>query len=340
MPKINFEKFGISVPDYPKESLDADAKANDIKIRGRLFDQTKPETFNQLWTSEEQHRLEELLIEFPPEPIEMRRFAKIARALGNRTTKQVASRVQKFFKKLCSAGMPIPGRLPKNHRDYKNMKSLRPLYRTSTFFPAQDVPVVMPEDDDLTGGTSLDFFQRKGTATNSYTVDQEASDDESGGATTETNESRLVRLIQRVRNDKERYKKSHRGSSQHLGFKCDLCAEDPILGTRWHCVSCTQISMDFCTDCIVTQALDSKRCHPIAHRFIGLRVASRSGSTSVSKTNTDVDSESDDEFFDNKTSSNRQSGESQQNLYDKDYMPQKFSQNEDYNYLDPNFMPE
>lgn len=52
-------------------------------MRGRVFDESKPETFNQLWTIEEQRRLEELLIEYPPEEIEMRRWTKIANALGS-----------------------------------------------------------------------------------------------------------------------------------------------------------------------------------------------------------------------------------------------------------------
>lgn len=60
----------------------------------------------QLWTCEEQRRLEELLVEYPPEPIEMRRFTKIAKALGNRTPRQVASRLQKYFQKLHAAGLP------------------------------------------------------------------------------------------------------------------------------------------------------------------------------------------------------------------------------------------
>lgn len=53
-----------------------------ILVRGRAFDESKPETFNQLWTTEEQRRLEQLLIEYPPEEIEMRRWTKIANALG------------------------------------------------------------------------------------------------------------------------------------------------------------------------------------------------------------------------------------------------------------------
>ena len=79
-------------------------------MRGREFNQKKPETFNQLWTPEEQKRLEELLVIHPPEHIEMERFRKIAKALGNRTPLQVQSRVQKYFIKLQKAGLPVPGR--------------------------------------------------------------------------------------------------------------------------------------------------------------------------------------------------------------------------------------
>jgi len=113
-----------------------------LKIRGKVFNEEKPETFNQLWTPAEQKRLEELLEEFPPEEIESRRWEKIATALGielkclifilfkiqylkiniiklqsffpgNRTTMQVQSRVQKYFKKLHSMGLPVPGRVPR-----------------------------------------------------------------------------------------------------------------------------------------------------------------------------------------------------------------------------------
>ncbi len=58
-------------------------------VRGRVKDTSKPQTFNQLWTSEEQRELEELLITFPPEEVEARRWDKIAKTLGNRTTQQV-----------------------------------------------------------------------------------------------------------------------------------------------------------------------------------------------------------------------------------------------------------
>ena len=58
-------------------------------VRGRIRDVNKPSTFNQLWSAEEQRRLEELLLQFPPEEVEAKRWQKIAKALGNRTTQQV-----------------------------------------------------------------------------------------------------------------------------------------------------------------------------------------------------------------------------------------------------------
>ena len=58
-------------------------------MRGRVKGAQKSDTFNQLWTAEEQMRLEELLIKYPPEEIESRRYDKIAKELGNRTRQQV-----------------------------------------------------------------------------------------------------------------------------------------------------------------------------------------------------------------------------------------------------------
>jgi len=82
------------------------------KVRGRIFTQEKPQTFNKLWKVEEQRRLEELLNIYPEEEIASHRWSKIAKALGNRTPKQVASRTQKYFIKLAKEGKPVPGKIP------------------------------------------------------------------------------------------------------------------------------------------------------------------------------------------------------------------------------------
>jgi hypothetical protein len=81
-------------------------------IRGRVYTPEKPKSFNQLWTPEEQKRLEELLLIYPDEGVAAKRWKKIAAALGNRTPKQVASRTQKYFIKLAMEGKPVPGKLP------------------------------------------------------------------------------------------------------------------------------------------------------------------------------------------------------------------------------------
>ena len=114
-----------SVQDKPENSskekveglLDCKVERNSrgqFLVRGRVFDASKPQTFNQPWTPEEQRRLEDLLLEYPSEEIEMERWKKIATCLGNRTPIQVQSRVQKYFAKLQKAGLPIPGRYRKN----------------------------------------------------------------------------------------------------------------------------------------------------------------------------------------------------------------------------------
>lgn len=50
----------------------------------------KKKVFNRLWTPEEQRKLERLLEEYPEEIIASHRWEKIARALGNRSPKQVS----------------------------------------------------------------------------------------------------------------------------------------------------------------------------------------------------------------------------------------------------------
>lgn len=96
IPGIDWVKYNINFPELMKpntrhghvfsQSQSATTKTFDDKdkvlVRGRAFDESKPETFNQLWTVEEQKRLDELLILYPPEEIEMKRWTKIANALG------------------------------------------------------------------------------------------------------------------------------------------------------------------------------------------------------------------------------------------------------------------
>ncbi|KAF3819707.1 hypothetical protein GH733_015216 [Mirounga leonina] len=115
--KLVFDKVGL--PARPKSPLDPKKDGESLSysmlplsdgpegsnsrpqmIRGRLCDDTKPETFNQLWTVEEQKKLEQLLLKYPPEEVESRRWQKIADELGNRTAKQDEESIPIMYRNL------------------------------------------------------------------------------------------------------------------------------------------------------------------------------------------------------------------------------------------------
>ena len=79
---------------------------------------------NKPWSVDEQRRLEELLLEYPPEDNEAARWRKIAAKLATRSHLQVQSHCQKYFIKLAKAGLPIPGRMP-NLKTYVTKKGNR-----------------------------------------------------------------------------------------------------------------------------------------------------------------------------------------------------------------------
>ncbi|XP_021941899.1 ZZ-type zinc finger-containing protein 3 isoform X2 [Zootermopsis nevadensis] len=210
-----------SVMNTEHDSCDLKSK---ILVRGRPFDDSKPETFNQLWTAEEQRRLEELLVEYPPEEVESRRWQKIAAALGNRTTKQVCSRVQKYFIKLHKAGLPVPGRSPKlqsldifrkGYHPHRHQKNNHYLLKQTTFFPSQDVPVYMSDYDDETVGSCTNIS----TGEYGTKMEDRLSDDDINAAQKHENsaEYQQLCLLRRVKRDKEMEK--GRFPVEHLGYK-------------------------------------------------------------------------------------------------------------------------
>ena len=100
-----------------------------------------------------------MLEEYPSEEVEMERWKKIATCLGNRTSIQVQSRVQKYFQKLQKAGLPIPGRYKKLNPTSGLARTKRPSIRgkysnsligsrNSTFFPDMKPTVKMTDEDE------------------------------------------------------------------------------------------------------------------------------------------------------------------------------------------------
>uniref|UniRef100_A0A2K6URC3 ZZ-type zinc finger-containing protein 3 n=1 Tax=Saimiri boliviensis boliviensis TaxID=39432 RepID=A0A2K6URC3_SAIBB len=241
--KLVFDKVGL--PARPKSPLDPKKDGESLSYsmlplsdgpegsssrpqitRGRLCDDTKPETFNQLWTVEEQKKLEQLLIKYSPEEVESRRWQKIADELGNRTAKQVASQVQKYFIKLTKAGIPHP--LNKH------------LFKPSTFMTSHEPPVYMDEDDDRS------CFQN-----HMNTAVEQASDDESIPIMYRNlPEYKELLQFKKLKRQKLQQMQAESGFVQHVGFKCDNCGIEPIQGVRWHCQDCPpEMSLDFCDSC-------------------------------------------------------------------------------------------
>lgn len=282
-----------------------------VLIRGRVFSESKPATFNQLWTVEEQKQLEELLLKFPPEEVESRRWEKIANALGNRTPTQVASRVQKYFIKLAKAGLPVPGRIPNvavprrigtghTRRTYHfhGQRAASFLYSHSTFFASHRPPVFMSEGDDDSSSSSWGFLKTLGNGSqerSDASIDAE-SELNVDAAIKESAEYRELLALKKLRD--ERVKRA--GLAQHVGFRCDRCECEPIVGTRWHCTDCPAGSaVDFCNDCV--DCMHETAIHKEDHHLEPIRIAQDSST-----------------------------------FHDRDYM--SFT-GADYNYLDPNYLP-
>lgn len=143
-----------------------------------------------------------------------------------------------------------------------------------------------------------------------------------------------------------------------------MCNEEPITGSRWHCFDCDPNSVDFCTDCMISQ-LNSPNCHPLVHHLIPLQndgefnfdFMSNKSRANLAKPSTskvaeckieEMSSESDDNEEDDSNDEHMSDDENSSTsastntlYYDKDYVSKSFMNKEGkYNYLDPNFLPE
>ncbi|PSN34601.1 hypothetical protein C0J52_23423 [Blattella germanica] len=180
-----------------------------VLVRGRIFDDSKPETFNQV--TELQNKCDDDKLE--SNTVEYQHLALLRRG---------------------------PTYSYKHHFNHRHQRYNHFLYRQTTFFPQQDVPVYMSDFDDDTFGSCPP-------------------------------------------------------PNSDLDMKMEDDKEDRL----------SSISIDFCTDCVVTQ-LESSKSHPISHRLIELRDPQNS-----------------------------------MDGWDQYYKPHSFSVQPDrYNYLDPNFMPD
>jgi ZZ-type zinc finger-containing protein 3 len=215
IPKIDFSKYETS------SSTSSSKESNpSIATKSTLA-----------WTLDEATKLEELLIQFPPEAVESQRFEKIAKAMGQKSKAQIASRVQKFFKKLHEANLPIPGSSCSKSIRGRNKKSHRQHFkfeRPSTFFPERIVPkdLMMKEDDDDFELSSPKFSNNSGK---------------------DEKKSKLLSLLKQIKTEKE-------SDQSYSEFNCSSCDGIKFLGRQWSCDDCNNLS--FCSDCFISHLME------------------------------------------------------------------------------------
>ena len=249
-----------------KEKLDEDSsggKSEEIDTEIKFVnDEKKPLTFNKKWTPEEQEKLEKLLVLYPPEDVEQRRWEKIAKALGNRTRAQVTSRIQKYFLKLAKAKLPIPGRPPSTVLLQQSRKSkVNPIsYKNSSFFPSWQPKVKMDDDDS----DSVNIFSNYSFGELPVSEDEDVPELLKDSVEyTELLELKKIKSIQT-------FAKDNSSETTHPGFMCDRCNMDPIIGIRWHCKDCpSDYSVDFCNDCSLSPFFSGR--HTKEHELIPLK---------------------------------------------------------------------
>ncbi|RIA95742.1 hypothetical protein C1645_802788 [Glomus cerebriforme] len=230
-------------------------KSSELKLSE---DSPKTGNYNIPWTDDEQRRLVELLAIYPDEEIQSHRFKKISEALGTRTPKQVASRVQKYFIKLAKHGLPVPGRIPsvsfattatKNSQS-KNKKSGR-ASKPKVISPS---PEKRPRHLRISG---LSYLEERPPPT----VYMPDDDDES----IIKNE---MMLVERPQNDNVQQTYNVITGPVHHGFCCDGCHMDPIIGSRYLCSECDESrEVDLCEECFGEECFENEY-HKKTHKFI------------------------------------------------------------------------
>jgi len=224
----------------------------ETQINNTTLEVEKPETFKKPWTVEEQLRLEELLIEYPPERNESNRYRKIADALGTRNLRQVCSRVQKYNMKMKKVGSIKSINANSKNLNKKTVslshKNTGALLKPTTFIPS----TTLIDDVDVYNANH-----------NNFNVSHKNIE--------MSNKTKLA-ILDEVLKDKLTEKNC---PIVHVDYACCVCQSSPIIGTRWNCNDCPAIgkSSNFCGDCIVDTVRNilEKPPHPMDHIVTPIR---------------------------------------------------------------------
>ncbi|KAJ2186214.1 hypothetical protein EV181_003426 [Coemansia sp. RSA 532] len=282
----------------PKKNAQPAPKTNKPKHRGPTRTESsgpKPVSYNQPWSDEEQTRLENLLLEYPEEEVANDRWRKISEALGTRTMRQVASRVQKYFIKLYKAGLPVPGRVPDtsawtslnkrdpdaDHKSTGTPKRARRAAGSSTqkrlhvdFTSSEeedDVDIDLDDDSDVEP-----VPDRKGKQVDrSVVFDDDIID--FGGAgfqlTTSSDSWANGSGANMASTSSAQTPALRSAKAVHLGYRCDSCFAEPIVGIRWHCLVCRGAqTVDLCDECREEASFETE-WHSESHNFQPVRDA-------------------------------------------------------------------
>lgn len=230
-------------------AMQEDVKPSEFPIvRGRVCDASKPHSFNLPWTREEQRRLDELLVTFPPEHIAANRYRKIAEELGTRTPIQVQSRLQKYSIALKKNKIALPGykrpswNIMRKQMGYSRRRAtLWAGESRSTFITSHDNsndPTTHGEWDNTScAGPSVKQEHLGQTEADMDEEDATISDDEGSP------EQRRLTALRRVRCWIR--KEQEPGSSpRHHTFTCCICKQSPIVGIRYNCLDCHYIKQE------------------------------------------------------------------------------------------------
>ncbi|KAI8149730.1 hypothetical protein BJV82DRAFT_663012 [Fennellomyces sp. T-0311] len=279
-----FWKSSDSTPPRPRFPMYESDGIDEILMEHDMHIESRTPTYNQPWTDEEQRRLEELLEIYPDEAVQAQRYNKIAKALGTRSARQVASRVQKYFIKLAKLGLPVPGRvsippssIPKNTRGGANrrgkitkvkarggssIRGAKPAMRTSG----------VGYNTMVSGGITNTRISGAHYLTTHGPPSALMSDDE------EDNVKQSMLNVSKPNGSDERPESAgvEAGSGEvvvHEGYACDGCGIEPIIGVRYKCTVCDiSEEIDLCSKCMVAGTFQNDQ-HTPDHPFEAIHVA-------------------------------------------------------------------
>ncbi|KAG9067847.1 ZZ-type zinc finger-containing protein 3 [Linnemannia hyalina] len=254
-------------------------------------DEPKPPLYNIPWSDEEQRLLEKLLDEYPDEPVAAQRFQKISAAMGTRTPKQVASRVQKYFIKLVKAGLEAPGRMNYSLETSKaKTKGAPPAAKGKKrkdgpggeSAPKGKAGRPRKKDPGETGASGSGAAAGGGGGGSTKKQKPKSLLGSGSGRTSGTqylHYSSAPTVYMSEEDDEDSVQDmlaaSHTvsssvpdgGISSHVGFSCDSCGVDPILGIRYSCIDCEELGgTDLCGPCY-NSGVYHNELHLLSHRF-------------------------------------------------------------------------